>query len=50
MFGKKEFFVGMGVSLIAGIGIGYMKAREKFIEAVLKVTSEKDEKTEEKES
>ena len=47
MFGKKEFFVGMVVSLIAGIGIGYSKAREKFMEALLKVTASCDKKEEE---
>lgn len=48
MFSKKEFFVAVGVSLFAGIGIGYSKAREKFAEALLKATTPSVEETKEK--
>lgn len=54
MFSKIEFFGAIGISIIAGTAIGYSKAREKFLEALIKaVPSEnKDEKSknEEKES
>lgn len=36
MFSKKELFIAIGVSLFAGMGIGYSKAREKFMEALAK--------------
>ena len=39
MFSKKEFFISVAVSLVAGIGIGYSKDREKFAEALLKATA-----------
>ena len=35
MFNKFEFFGAIAVSLIGGMAIGYSKAREKFIEALI---------------
>ena len=49
MFSKKSFILGIGVSLIAGIGIGYTKARERFLEAMLKGICEKENKKDEDE-
>lgn len=47
MFSKKEFFVSVALSLVAGIGIGYTKARGKFTEALIKATPAADKKKEE---
>lgn len=46
MFTKKEFFGAIVISLIGGISIGYSKARENCLEAIVRVTDRKDEKTE----
>lgn len=50
MFTKGQFFIGMGITLAAGVAIGYSKAREKFLEALLKATGSnegtKDEEAE----
>lgn len=44
MFSKKEFFLGITLSLIAGFGVGYSKAREKCIEAMIKAVPACDKK------
>ncbi|MDD3040031.1 hypothetical protein [Bacteroides sp.] len=50
MFSKTEFFTAVTVSLIAGIGIGYSKAREIFIGALINVSAPKCEIQKEEES
>ena len=47
MFSKREFFVAVGFSLITGFTIGYSKAREKFMEALIKATPNADKKNKE---
>lgn len=47
MFSKKEFFLGVAVSLIAGWCMGYSKAREKFAAGLVIALGEKE--SEEKE-
>lgn len=44
MFTKREFFFGMAVTLMAGFAVGYSKAREKFVEALVKATGSTEEK------
>lgn len=46
---KAEFFGTLAIGLIGGIFIGYSKAREKFLEAIIEVIDQK-EKMKEKES
>lgn len=46
MFTKKEFFGAIVISLIGGIAIGYSKAREICLEAIVRATDQKDEKSE----
>ncbi len=43
MFNKAQFFMGVAVSAIIGIGIGYSKAREIFLEAMIKAMPAKNE-------
>lgn len=47
MFKKVEFFGAVGISLLAGVAIGYSKAREIFLEALLKSTTERNDSKEE---
>jgi hypothetical protein len=51
MFNKLEVFGLVTVALIGGFAIGYSKAREICLAAIINATGQKDEKTEnEKES
>ena len=43
-FNKIEFFGAIGISLIGGMAIGYSKAREIFLEALVKATPTNTEK------
>lgn len=49
-FSKIEFFGAVGVALLGGMAIGYSKARETFLAAMIKAMPDKDKeesKTEE---
>ena len=50
MFNKFEFIGGITVALVAGIVVGYSKAREKFVEAIAIAQIEYNIKQETKES
>lgn len=36
MFTKGQFFIGIAVSALIAFGVGYSKARETFLEAMIK--------------
>lgn len=46
MFNKAQFFMGIAVSAIIGIGIGYSKSREIFLEAMIKAMPSKNNEEE----
>lgn len=50
MFSKTEFFTAVTVSLIVGTGIGYSKAREIFIGALINVSTPECEISKKEES
>lgn len=50
MFNKAQFFIGIAVSAAIAYGVGYSKAREMCLEALIKATkTQEDEKEEENE-
>lgn len=50
MYDKKQLFGVVVISIAAGYNIGYSKARERFLEALIVASAENKEKTKEKES
>lgn len=46
MFSKSQFFIGVAIAAFIGIGIGYSKAREVCLEAVIKAMPSKNDENE----
>lgn len=49
MFGKKEFLGAIVVSFIGGLVVGYNKARERCLQAIIIATAETKEEIKEEE-
>lgn len=49
MYSKKEMFLAVTFSLIAGFAVGYSKARELCLQAIMCATGTKNEDSDEEE-